>query len=422
MFGKRKQNQRDDHTQEKYRFIREQVRPQKRKQAMHLAKCFAGVAASACVFGVIAGGIILLMYDAKKENTSEKAVITEFSPAPKETSEPTVKNEEKEYRLNYSVRNYNRITQKLADVGEKFNKSLVGIKGKGSIQSWLYNDITSGNKIEYGMLFQESEAFYYIVTTNSITQEQDKVEVQLQDETIVDGKVLGTDSQLDVALISIQKKDIAQKTKEQMQVAKLGTKDAVQCGTNVIAVGCPNGVYGSVLVGRVTNDSLKGGIMDGELELMGLDMPYSEKSTGVVLDSDGYVLGLLTGQFTEETGTGGLAFAEISSIYYLLDYMKMKKSIPFVGIEGKTVTEEMAKLHNTKEGAYVTAVYAGTPAYTAGMRVADIVTELAGEPIKSMTQFHEILASHNEGDKVKCLLYRKAGKKMVRKKLSVVLG
>ena len=97
-------------------------------------------------------------------------------------------------------------------------------------------------------------------------------------------------------------------------------------------------------------------------------------------------------------------------------------TIPYLGIEGRSIDEDVAEAHNLVEGAYVTEVYAGTPAYEGGMRVADVITQINGESIRGMTDIYNNLIKHKPKDKVVYTVHRKSGNRKVAKQIKVVLG
>lgn len=63
------------------------------------------------------------------------------------------------------------------------------------------------------------------------------------------------------------------------------------------------------------------------------------------------------------------------------------------------------------KGFTFTSVYSGSPAYSGGIRVADVITQIDGEEVSSLSVLHSILKSHNTGDRIIVTVSRKYGKK-----------
>lgn len=419
---RRKNKKQTSHEEERYQFIREQVRPQKKKQVREKL-CKAGmIVAAACLFGVVAGGIMLYMQEhfGKDEEAIE---VASYSQAPKATKKPSqdTKTENRSQRTGLSLEEQNRITERLAGIGDQANYSIVGVKSKGNAKNWYADDKNNSRLIAYGLVVQESARKYYIVTTCEILEDQSKVEVQLLDGNYVEGTVLGKDEQMDVAVISINKSDIRTSIQREMIVAQLSNGTGLVDGTNVIAVGCPDGVLNSVVLGKITNSQITASITDGEVELFCTDMSYSDMSNGVVLDTDGQVVGIITTEFADITGDTGLAFVDISSISQLLERLQNKQTVPYMGLEGKTLQASVAKEHSLPQGAYITAVYSDAPAFKGGLRVADVITRVNGEEIASMQELYQMLFTHKPKDVVTLTIYRKTGKNKVIKNIKVKL-
>ena len=425
MFHGKKEEDTVASREKRNQFIREQVRPQKKRHVVLWLKRLTVLVASACIFGAIAGGVIIFVENhfSKPEEEVELGRLASSlpeTPALSEEPEPTATNgtvEGKEITLS----RIDKISQRLAAVGAKLDVSLVGVKAKSGANDWLEGKANS-QTVEYGLLVQETTNFYYILTTCNAVQGQGTVTVQLLDDTTVDGAVLGCDTRLNMAIVRMKKSQIEESILAQMAVAQLGNGIGMLEGTNVIAVGCPNGVLRSVVAGRITNDSVRASVTDGEVQLYCTDIPYAEHSNGVVVNIRGTVVGILTTDFTEKTGEMGLSFIKLSGVVPVMELLQKKKSAPHLGIEGTSLSVTVAKAHHLDVGAYVTEVHAGSPAYEGGMRVADVITKVDNTAISSMVDLYQELLKKKSGDTVVYSVSRRSGKKKIRKELKIKLG
>ncbi len=68
----------------------------------------------------------------------------------------------------------------------------------------------------------------------------------------------------------------------------------------------------------------------------------------------------------------------------LIQYSKVKR--PYLGITGTTVTEQISKRYNLVIGAYVQEVDTFSKANSAGLKAGDVITEIDGKEIKTMTE------------------------------------
>jgi len=85
----------------------------------------------------------------------------------------------------------------------------------------------------------------YIITNNHVVKNADKVKVTLEnDDKKYDAKIIGTDPEIDIALLKIDAKNLP--------VAHLGDSDALKVGEWVTAIGNPLGYSHSVTAGIVS--------------------------------------------------------------------------------------------------------------------------------------------------------------------------
>lgn len=105
-----------------------------------------------------------------------------------------------------------------------------------------------------------------------------------------------------------------------------------------------------------------------------------------------------------------------------MELLQRKKNAPNLGIEGISLSISAAKAHDLDVGAYVTEVYAGSPAYEGGMRVADVITKVDDTAISSMIDLYQELLKKKSGDTVIYTVSRKSGKQKIRKELKIKLG
>ena len=151
-------------------------------------------------------------------------------------------------------------------------------------------------------------------------------------------------------------------------------------------------------------------------------MPYTEQANGVVIDIKGSVVGIITTNFTEKMGTTGLSFIKMSGVTAALELLQAGKSAPYLGIEGISLSVTAARAHQLEVGAYVTEVYAGSPAYEGGMRVADVITKVDDSVISGMADIYRELLKKRAGDTVTYMVTRKSGKRQLEKQLKIKLG
>lgn len=418
--GKNEAERQQEHQEKKYQFIKEQVRPQRKKDMMEILRHFLRVLCSAVLFGGVAGGIIILLQNNFSPEEKKVIKIQEYSAAPTATNSP-IPTGKVGKRNSFDL---NQVTERMAAVGDRASTSLVGVRSINGTNS-LFGENKSDDGTVFGLVFQESKKNFYILTNCDNVKQQGEADIILMDQSVVRGNILGRDYQINLAVISIEKQKISQDILGKMEVLPLNSSGNLVNGSNVVAVGCPNGVFRSVMLGRVTNNDIVASVTDNELRLYTTDICYSEKSNGVVLDTEGNVIGIIARDYGGYTGTGGLAFVDVFSIQSSVNLLRRGKSAPYMGVEAITLEDAAAGAHGLPAGAYVTAVYSKSPAYNAGMRVADVITKVDGREISGMGEVYQLLLQHKKGDSVTCTISRKSGKSgksQVQKNIKIKLG
>lgn len=411
------------HQEKKYQFMKEQLRPDRKKQAAETCRRLGILAVTAILFGGIAGAAFLAVkfqFD-KPAAESEYTDAATAKPTQRPVQTPTPLPGSTSGRKKVNLSDYNRLSEELAAVGETLDDSMVGVQGQGDFSS-LWQGYAEKNRLLAGLIFQESGQNYYILTVCDTIKEQTAVKVRMMDETVVKGRVVGSDASLNLAVISIKKAELTDSLREQVRVCRLDEEAQVVNGSKVVAVGCPSGVLGSVMTGSVVHDEITVPVLDNEMRLFSTDMQYCEQSNGVVLNQSGRIIGMITRQYPEYVGKSGLAFVDMASIKDTVEMLRKGKKAPYFGIVAMTLEEAVAQAHNLTQGVYVTDVYAKSPAYNAGMRVADVIIQVNGEKIQSMDEVYRKLTGYKKKEKIVCTVIRGSGKKQTEKKFKITLG
>ena len=177
-----------------------------------------------------------------------------------------------------------------------------------------------------------------------------------------------------------------------------------------MAVGCPLGLNTTVTSGIISAVNREITTSDGgTYVVIQTDAAInSGNSGGALVNSKGEVIGINTLKLSG-TGVEGIGFAiPISSTEDITSQLIQHNKVlrPYIGVEGITVDENMAKQYKIVEGVYVRKVEDFTAAQKAGIKVGDVITEVDGKKVTSVEQINEIKNTKNIGDKVTLKVYR----------------
>ncbi len=231
-----------------------------------------------------------------------------------------------------------------------------------------------------------------LLTNAHVVEGTTRVMVGLPDGRRVEGKVVGSDSVTDLAVVRLSGPG-------PWPVAALGDSDALQVGEWVIAVGNPFGLDQTVTLGIVSNlnrNAAALGITDKRLQLIQTDAAINPgNSGGPLLNADGEVIGINT---LVRSGPGaGLGFAipvnQARSVAQQL-VTSGKVSHAMVGVALEPVRNGSGA---ASAGAKVRSVMPGGPAARAGVRAGDVVVAAAGQPVADPAALIQVVSRHGVG-------------------------
>ena len=214
------------------------------------------------------------------------------------------------------------------------------------------------------------------------------------------------DSVTDLAVLSVNLADVEEDTLESIRMAELGSSKSLKAGEPVIAVGSPAGIAGSVKYGNLVASGYKVSVIDGEYNLLITDMERSEKGSGVLLNLSGQVIGLLEDSYLNSSNEGALTAYAISDMKDIIEHLSNSQDLVYMGIHGTDVTEEISEAQGIPAGVYVTGMEADSPAMNSGIQAGDIITEINGKTITSLSQIREMLLKFSREQVIQVVVMR----------------
>lgn len=190
----------------------------------------------------------------------------------------------------------------------------------------------------------------------------------------------------------------------------------------MIALGQPFGFVNGLGYGVVSSLREVVSRADGEYEVIVTDMPSDPDSTGVLLDMYGNVMGIVDGKLSEELGTDVLVAYAIKGVKAEIQLMSNGKTIPYAGIFGEYVTEEVSEKQGIPAGLYVNEVEKNSPAMKAGIQCGDIINVINGIEIDSMKTYQDVLNELEAGQTVMFEGQRRGTEGYVELEISVTIG
>ncbi|MEU4676825.1 trypsin-like peptidase domain-containing protein [Micromonospora sp. NPDC023737] len=243
----------------------------------------------------------------------------------------------------------------------------------------------------------------YVLSNNHVvaSADGDTVRVIFADGTNAEAKIVGTDPKTDLAVVKA-------KGVSNLKAAKFGDSDGMQVGDQVLALGSPLGLQGSVTAGILSarDRTIQAG--DGPQQdprqaassiagLLQTDAPINPgNSGGALVNTRGEVIGINTAIATsgQSTGNIGVGFAIPSN--------KAKDVAGKLQRGEKVSHPSLGVSVNMAEGggALVAAVTPGSAAERAGLQRGDVITRFGDTPINDSDDLVGAVQGGKVGDRV----------------------
>lgn len=228
-----------------------------------------------------------------------------------------------------------------------------------------------------------------LITNAHVVEGSDTVKVTLKDGRVFDGRVVGTDSVTDIAVIKIEA--------EQLPTVKLGSSKQLTPGEWAIAIGNPLGLDNTVTVGIISalgRSSSEVGVPNKRVSFIQTDAAINPgNSGGPLLNAKGEVIGINTAIRRDAQGLGFSIPIETATRIANQLMATGKVEHPYLGIQMVTLNSEIKEELNkdselnftVKEdrGVLIVQVMANSPAKKAGFRPGDIIKTVGGYPVQT---------------------------------------
>jgi len=242
----------------------------------------------------------------------------------------------------------------------------------------------------------------YIVTNRHVVEKADRIRVRLQDDppgVQHDAKVIGVDSETDLAVIKID-------LDRPVPSAKLGNSDGMQVGDWVLAIGSPFGQVGTVTAGIVSakgRDIVPGRQFQTFIQTDAAINPGN--SGGPLVNMSGEVIGINTAILSETNAYAGVGFSlpsnTVVQVYNQLIGPDHRVARGSIGIQFDAVENPaINRVYGAGSGITVASVVAGSPADQAGLKVGDTITTVDGKKVTKGTELVAEIAARKPGAKV----------------------
>jgi len=271
----------------------------------------------------------------------------------------------------------------------------------------------AGTSAGSGVLFRDDGL---VLTSAQVVSGAITITAVLADGRRLAGELVGLDRLTDVAVVRVAGR--------RLPVAVLGSAADLEVGAPTVALGSPAGPAGGpVIATGVVSGIHRQADLEGGATLHGLietDAPVAAGGAGgPLVDAGGAVIGISTVVLDgAERGSGYAIPVDLVRRVAGQLVASGRAAHSWLGVDGTDLTNDLAGAMGVGTGAAVRAVAAGSPAAVAGLAPGDVITDLDGADVGSMSELVVRLRDHAPGSEVR-VGYWRAGR---HHETTVVLG
>lgn len=315
---------------------------------------------------------------------------------------------------------YREIQKALSKVAAEAEKSVVEITGVKDEQEWITESYDNSCSVS-GLIVADNGRELLILGKISPVKGAKEIRVTFDDGEACTADILMSDSSLDLGIYSVARSVIPESTWAQIKTAVLGSSSTAQQGDPVIVLGSPFGYAGSMGYGTMSSNKTAVEVPDGKYRLICTDIAGADTGTGVIVNLSGEIIGIIDQSISKEEGMHLVTGYGISDLKKNIELLSNGQEVPYIGIRGQDVTSEMEE-QDIPKGVYVREVETDSPAMEAGIQSGDVITEIDGTTVSSLSAYHTALLDEKSGIKVKVKGMRQGADGYVDIEFTVMIG
>ena len=246
----------------------------------------------------------------------------------------------------------------------------------------------------------------YILTNDHVVEGVSDIQVTLNDGRTLAGKIVGTDTETDLAVVRISATGLTPIT--------FGQSERAQVGDVVLAIGDPFSVGQTVTMGIVSAVGREIGSASPFGSFIQTDAAINPgNSGGALVDSAGNLIGINTLIFSRSGGYQGIGFAiPVSLAKRVMEQIIETGTVTrgWFGVDVADITPELAEslaLKGTR-GAIVGAIERGSPAEKGGMKLGDVILAINGKAVTDVSSALNSIAGFPPGQAVPVRVLRRS--------------
>jgi serine protease DegQ len=229
-----------------------------------------------------------------------------------------------------------------------------------------------------------------ILTNDHVVASAEEIEVALADGRKLSAKVVGTDPDTDLAVLTVEA--------DKLPAITFAASEKLNVGDVVLAIGNPFGVGLTVTQGIVSalgRNHLGINTYENFIQTDASINPGN--SGGALIDAEGNLVGVNSAIYSRSGGSMGIGFAIPANIAkHVMEQIATNGSVTrgWIGIEAQDITPELAESFKLSkpQGSLIAGVLQNSPAALAGLKSGDVLLAINDKEISDSSSMLNLIA------------------------------
>ncbi len=324
--------------------------------------------------------------------------------------------------IEWTIEDVDKMGQLLYDVSLNASKSLVIVhsvdQNEVVQESYDLTNAEINQKQSTGIMIASTSTEILVLVPMNHLHEGDLIMVEMVGNEY-EATIKMQDKNTGYAILSLPKEMVGT---ENLVMATLGNSNSMQQGDFVIALGNQFAYESGLAYGVVSSVRNTINMIDGSFELISTDIPSVESGTGVLVNLQGEIIGLIQEDLLSGLNEGAISALGISRFKDDIELMSNGKSVPYLGIKGIGVSVKESETNELEAGLYVQEIEVDSPAMQAGIKIGDKIMEVDGVEVVNQQMYRNQLLATTVDESIEIIVERQGAEGYVEVEFEVTVG
>lgn len=303
-------------------------------------------------------------------------------------------------KMELGLEDYLSLSAVVTDMANEAKKSVVSVISLTQDEDWFNNEYTSEDVVS-GVIIADNRRDLLILADIKRLSNTENLQVEFFDGSLTTASLMEMDASTGLGIVVVNKNTMKSSTVEKAIPIQMGVTSNMHLdGTTVVALGRPQGIDDSIGIGYITSSSSVINLPDANYVLLTSSIYGSPEASGILVNIRGQLVGIVDMSKTLKGMDNTICAFGISELKRLIEKMSNGIAIPYLGIYGMDVTNEISLSLNIPKGVYITKLEMNSPLMEAGVQSGDIITQYGMSTISSYKDLNTHRLNSMPGEEV----------------------